>query len=45
VGDSTLNTTTDQTVTVTVTPSVASTSNTITLDAITVRADYPALTD
>jgi hypothetical protein len=44
VGDSTLNTTTDQTVTVTVTPSVASTSNTITLDAITVRADYPALT-
>lgn len=44
VGDSALNTTADQTISVTVTPSVASPSNTLTLETITVRADYPAVT-
>lgn len=44
VGDSSLNTTVDQTISVTVTPSVASPSNTLTLETITVRADYPAQT-
>jgi hypothetical protein len=44
VGDSTLDTTTEQTISVTVTPSVASPSNTLTLETITVRADYPAQT-
>lgn len=44
VGDSSLNTTADQTVSVTVTPSVASPSNTLTLETITVRADHPAQT-
>ncbi len=44
VGSFGVNTTVDQTISVTVKPSVASTSNTITLEAITVRAEYPALT-
>ena len=44
VGDSTVNTTVDQTISVTVTPSVASPSNTLTLETITVHAEYPAVT-
>lgn len=44
VGDSPVNTAIDQTISITATPSIASPSNTITLEAITVRAEYPALT-